>query len=361
MTFKNYGYPDLNLLSSSLLRGGIPRLGIKLLVVHSLGLVVPASHLGGVLVVGHIEALAKLLGTQEGQDEDVGVDAAHEDANDLAVVVALGARGGGWQGEALANGCLDGGRGRRHQVTELVSGTDDEGSESTGRQLHQVNGNDSPSALHAELLEESSGHDGRVVHKGVGVEQSTADNAADDDAEATADRLAHETNNGTASHGAQVSNDLGHGDLVGTESQLVRQHGRVQILAAVAHEVEAGHEQNKVGQQDPVALDGDLALLDEDLANRFVVASVLAGLDTHALTFTVCLSLGHHQTEGDEKDGRAGAKPEQRAPSVGGGVDETPSEGSGEEITKGILLESSWSANWVLFGVSYFKTGRYRS
>lgn len=202
-----------------------------------------------------------------------------------------------------------------------------------------MDGDDAPSALDAELLEEGGGHDGGVVHEGVWVEQGAANNAAADDAESTTDGLTQETNNRSTSHGAQVGNNLRNCDLVGAEGELVGQHGRVEILAAVAHEVEAGHEQDEVRQQQPVALDGDLALGDEDAADRLFVAPVAAGLDAHALALAVGLSFGHHQAEGDEDDGGAGAEPVQRAPSVRGGVDEAAGEGGGEEVSKGVLLE----------------------
>lgn len=305
----------------------------------NLGLVIPASNNSGVVIVSDVEALAKLFGAKNGQDNDVGVDAAHEDADDLAVVVASNALCGGRQGEALANAGLDGGGCGRDEVAQLVGGTDDKGSESTGGQLHQVDGNDTPSALDAELLEEGGGHDGAVVHKGVWVEQSTANNAAADDAESTTDGLTQEANKRSSSHGAQISNNLRDSDLVGAEGKLVGEHGWVEILAAVAHEVEAGHEQDQVRQQQPVTLDGDLALREEDAADRLVVAPVAAGLDAHALALAVGLGLGHHQSEGDEEDGRAGAEPVQRAPSVGGGVDEAASEGGSEKVSKGVLFE----------------------
>ena len=44
------------------------------------------------------------------------------------------------------------------------------------------------------------------------------------------------------------------------------------------------------------------------------------------------------QAEGNDQDGRAGAKPIQRTPAVGGGVDETTGEGRSEQVTKGVSL-----------------------
>lgn len=76
----------------------------------NLCLVIPASNNSSVVIVSDIEALAKLLGAKEGQDNDVDIDAGHEDADDLAVVVTSNALGSGRQGETLANAGLDGGR-----------------------------------------------------------------------------------------------------------------------------------------------------------------------------------------------------------------------------------------------------------
>lgn len=107
----------------------------------------------------------------------------------------------------------------------------------------------------------------------------------------------------------------------------------------MAHEVEAGHEQDQVRQQQPVALDGDFSFREEDVADRLVVAAVAAGFDAHALALAVGLGLGHHEAEDDEEDGRTGAEPVERAPAVGGGVDEAAGEGGSEEISKGVLLD----------------------
>lgn len=44
--------------------------------------------LSHVRVMLNFKAVVSLLGANEGQDNDIGVDTAHEDTNDLAVVVA---------------------------------------------------------------------------------------------------------------------------------------------------------------------------------------------------------------------------------------------------------------------------------
>ena len=62
-------------------------------------------------------------------------------------------------GDGGAYSRFDGRRGRRCEVTKLVTGTNDKGAEAARRQLHEVDGNHSPRALHAELLEESGSDD----------------------------------------------------------------------------------------------------------------------------------------------------------------------------------------------------------
>jgi hypothetical protein len=148
---------------------------------------------------------------------------------DFSVLVALGgATRRKW--EALADGGFDGGARRRDEVTELVAGSDDESSEASGTELHEMNGDDTPGALHAELLEKCGSHDAVVADEGVGVEEQAADDADYNDAEATTEHLREVSDRGTASHGTQVSDDLRNGDLSGTEIVLVFEHGWVEIL-----------------------------------------------------------------------------------------------------------------------------------
>ena len=49
---------------------------------------------------------------------------------------------------------------------------------------------------------------------------------------------------------------LGHCYGVCREIVLVRQHGRVQILRAMGHEVEARHKQDHVNEEQPMLLEG---------------------------------------------------------------------------------------------------------
>lgn len=303
---------------------------------------VAAHGLPRINIVRHIKLPAQVLRSNERQHDNVGIHAAHEDANDLAVVIARLALGIVRQREALANPGLNGRRGRRDQVSKLVRSADDKGAEGAGRQLHKMNGDDAPGALDAKLLEKGSGHDGLVAHKGVRVEQGAADDAAAYDAEAAADRLAGEAHDGAAQHGAQVGHHLRHRDLVLAELELVLQHRRVQVLAAVAHEVEARHEEHEVHEEEPVSLERHLALLDEDFAHARVL---LPGLLAKALALAVGYRLGQHESEDDEEDGRAGAEPEQRAPAVRSRVDEAAGKGGTEEIAECILKRVTRSAS----------------
>lgn len=116
-----------------------------------------------------------------------------------------------------------------------------------------MNGNHAPSALDAELLEEGGSGNAVVADKSVGVEEGAADDAAGHDGEAAAKELAQVADGGAADDGAEVGDDLGDGDHVGGEAELVAEHDGVDVLAAVGHEVEAGHEEDEVDEDGPVA------------------------------------------------------------------------------------------------------------
>ena len=91
--------------------------------------------------------------------------------------------------EACAERALNRATGRTGQVTKLVRSTDDERPEGARTELHQVNGNHTPCALHAELFEKGGGNDGFAGGECVRVEESTADGADDNDGKATAELL----------------------------------------------------------------------------------------------------------------------------------------------------------------------------
>lgn len=73
-------------------------------VLHGLG----ANNLARIRVVRDVKLAAQVLGADERQHNHVRVHAAHEDADDLAVVVPAHALGAGRQREVLAQARLDG-------------------------------------------------------------------------------------------------------------------------------------------------------------------------------------------------------------------------------------------------------------
>lgn len=290
-----------------------------------------AGGFGGIHVVGNIHVAAQVLGTQDGEHDNIGVDSAHEDADHNAVVVPLHAIFQGGKREALADGSFDSGAGGRDEVTQLIRGTDDESTECTGRKFHEMNGYNTPGALDGELFEEGGGDDPLVGDESVGVEQGTTDDAHHDDTKPTTKDLGAESNNGTSGDGAHVGDNLRHGDLVCVESELVLEQCRVQILRAVRHEVEAGHEQDQVDENEPVTLQRDLSFLYEGFADAAVRA-------TQLLVGDVGVGLGHEQPPDDEEGGRRGAEPVQRSPAVRCRVHEGAGKGGGQEIARGVTL-----------------------
>src|SRR5690349_9381294 len=106
------------------------------------------------------------------------------------------------------------------------------------------------------LFKERRSHDGQAGSESVRIEKSAADDTHDDDAESSAKDLGAESYHRTTRHRSEVGDDLRYGNLIGIEVVLIRKHGWIQILRAVRHEVEAGHEKDQVDEQDPVAFDG---------------------------------------------------------------------------------------------------------
>ena len=118
-----------------------------------------ARRLGHILIVLDAEFLAQVLRTADCEDDDIEEYAAHEDTDDFPVLVSQ-CLAFGRQRESFTGCRFDGRRGGRHEITELVARADDECSEGARGELHEMDGNDAPSALDAELLEEGCGDDG---------------------------------------------------------------------------------------------------------------------------------------------------------------------------------------------------------
>lgn len=191
-----------------------------------------------ILISLRIEIPPTILGPQNRQQDNIRIHAAHKDTNDQSVLVPfnLSLRR---QREFLANSRLDRRTRARRKITKLIRRADYECSERAGRKFHEVNGNHAPCALHAELLEKGGCDDTFVADESVGIQQCAAENAHDDDADAAPEDGGRVADERAAGHGAQVGDDLGDGYGVGGEVVLVGEHGWVEVLGAVGHEVEA--------------------------------------------------------------------------------------------------------------------------
>lgn len=105
-----------------------------------------------------------------------------------------------------------------------------------------MDGDDTPGTLNEELFCEGGAHDTVISDEAVRIKEGTSADAGDNDGETTTEHLGEIANEGTTKHSAEVSDDLGHGDFVVAEFELVLQHGRVEILGSVGlhiHDVSA--------------------------------------------------------------------------------------------------------------------------
>lgn len=75
-----------------------------------------AHRLCQIRILLDIEALHQILRTHERQDNNIDINAAHEDTHDLAILVPL-RRALWWQGELAADGALNRRTRRRDQIT----------------------------------------------------------------------------------------------------------------------------------------------------------------------------------------------------------------------------------------------------
>jgi len=125
----------------------------------------------------------------------------------------------------------------------------------------------SPGSLNHSLFEERRRNHPLASNKSIGINQSAADDTRKDDTETTAKHLREIADDSTTSHRTQICHDLRYRDRVRREAVLVFQHGWVEVLTAVGHEVHASHQQDKVDQKKPMPLESNLAFLDESLAN----------------------------------------------------------------------------------------------
>ena len=319
----------INNLTSSVPSSGVLNTIFRVGTLLVVGVLVKCLYHVHVVNDSHVTTLE--LRTDESKDDDIGVHAAEEDTDDLSVVVPLNLTSRR-QRELLTDLGLNGRTCTGSKVAELVSSSDDEGSEGAGRQLHEMDGNDTPSTLDTELLEDGSCHDSLGRGEGVRVEQCTANDASHNDRKTTTEDGRAVSHGCATSDCTKVSNDLSDGNSVGVESVLVLQHSGIEVLTSVRHEVETSHQQNHVAKEEPMALEGNLSLSNEGTSNAW--AARLA----HSLTFAVCLCLGKAHSEQNEQYRRAGTEPEKRAPSVGSGVDKSTSEDHSKQVSEGVTL-----------------------
>ena len=155
-----------------------------------------------------------------------------------------------------------------------------------------MDGYNAPSALHAELFEKSRRHDFLAADESVRIEQSAADDGDENDAESSAEDLRRVADDGAAGHGAEVGDDLRDGDGVGGEIVLVFDHERVEVLGAVGHEIEAGHEEDEVDEEEPVFFEGDAAFGEEG-------AGYVAVCFAHCISLAVGCCFWKAETEED--------------------------------------------------------------
>lgn len=189
--------------------------------------------LGQIAVMLGIELSPQSFRSKECDDHRICVHTAHENADDLAVLVPMRDRLGGRQRKALTDGRFNGRTGGGDEIAELVRGTNNKRPDRTRSQLHQMNRNDSPGALDTELFEESRRHDRARGNVRVWVQKSATDDADSNDREASAKDLACPPAERAASHSTQVSNDLRYRHGIGREVELRLEKGWVKILRAM--------------------------------------------------------------------------------------------------------------------------------
>lgn len=109
-----------------------------------------------------------------------------------------------------------------------------------------MNWDHTPRTLDAELLEECGSHDRFRRRERVWIQERTSNDADDDDAESSAKYLRTVSHHSATGHGSEIGDN--HGDRRGIrgEFELISEHGRVEILTAVAREVHPAHEKDQV-------------------------------------------------------------------------------------------------------------------
>ena len=165
-----------------------------------------------------------------------------------------------------------------------------------------MNWDDTPGTLDAELFKESGCDHSVRGSVGVWIEKGAAEDTHADDAEPTAKDLATVPDRCAPGDSAQVCHDLGHCYRIGRKQILILQHGRIQVLTTMGHEVEAGHQQNEVDENEPMLFQGNLALCDESTRD---IALPFSNRDSPAER----LSLGQAESENYDQDRWSSSEP----------------------------------------------------
>ena len=173
-----------------------------------------------IAIIDSFKASSQILRTHKRHDNNVSVNATHEDTHHFPVLVALGFAFR-WERKAGSKGGFDGRGGGGSEVAELVGSSYYEGAERAWRELHEMDGDHTPGTLDAELLEEGSGNNGFAAGVGVRVEQGASDNRDENNGEAATEDLGAVANDSAAGHGTEIGDYLSYGHGIGAEAVLV--------------------------------------------------------------------------------------------------------------------------------------------
>ncbi|KAG7844030.1 hypothetical protein KL941_004512 [Ogataea angusta] len=194
--------------------------------------------------------------------------------------------------------------------------------------------NDTPGSLDAELQEKGAGVDSSALDERPRVQQSGAADAADEDRQTSADEVGEVADDDTAHKRADVGHAVRHGGPVLRVVVQLRQHRWVQVLGAVRHEVEAGHEQHEIDDHGPVVLNGAGCLLRKRWLRNAAVPVVL-------LDFSLAhkrLGVWQRQSESEQTQRHRATQQKQRLPAHVDVVCEHPGEHDGQKVAERVAL-----------------------
>src|SRR5580658_1588021 len=158
---------------------------------------------------------------------------------------------------ALGDARLDGGIACRKKIAELIGEAREGAARGLGGELVQMDGDDAPGALNHELQEEGAEcqlPDG--LREGPERNDRQGEESGDDDRVAATEAFRPRAEEDAAQDGADVVDDGDGADGMARKLVLDLEEGRVEILRAVAEEVERGHQQDDIEEELPVLADG---------------------------------------------------------------------------------------------------------